>query len=548
MRVWLGSDSGLLVKILVFLVIVATSSCRSTASIGDLPRPRHDQRGDTVKDGDSKAKKEVEGCQISSDAARLSLHRLNAAEFDNTVRDILATTSSFSEGFPVEGHAGGFDNSAEALVTSATMAEKFWSAAGALSTLAVEKFLSGCLGSLDPSCLVSPLDQLGVAVYRRPLFPDEKSRLVRLPASLVAQGATLSEALNGTAMALFMSPQFLFRAELTGDEIPNASQYAIAERLSYFLWSSKPDDTLLSLAKEGRLSDPEIVKGQILRMLGDRRADAFVENFAGQWLGTRQMVKTAQDNQADVGLAQAFEKETLAFFGEFVRKNRNIRRLLDAKFTYANAQLSSHYGLKGGGTGGELQRVELGDSEERGGILTQGSFLAQTSNPTTTSPVKRGKWIMENLLCSPPEPPPSDEAATFEKLDPNLSIRDRLAKHRENPACAGCHAVMDPLGLGFENYDALGKWRTSDRGHPIDASGSLPEGASFASPSELGRILQADSRYSTCFTQKLSTYALGREPTAEEMCVVHKLAEKSGSDAYGLRDLLVDLSLAFLVP
>lgn len=548
MRMGLGGDGRFKTKLLLFMAIVASSSCRNMASIEDLPRPRPDKRDDTVKEGDGKAKKAAEGCQISSDEARLSLHRLNTAEFDNTVRDILATTTSVSEGFPVETHAGGFDNSAEALVTSATMVEKYWSAAAALSTLAVEKFLSSCLGSLTPDCLLSPLDQLGVAVYRRPLFSDEKARLVRLPASLLAQGATVPEALNGTAMALFMSPQFLFRANLTSDEIPNVSQYATAERLSYFLWSSKPDDTLLSLAKEGRLSDPELVKGQILRMLADSRADAFVENFAGQWLGTRQMVKTARDNQADVGLAQAFEKETLAFFGEFVRKNRNIRRLLDAKFTYANAQLAGHYDLKDGPAGSELQRIALDDSGERGGILTQGSFLAQTSNPTTTSPVKRGKWIMENILCSPPEPPPSDEAATFAQLDPNLSIRDRLAKHRENPACAGCHAVMDPLGLGFENFDALGKWRTSDGGHPIDASGSLPEGASFASAGELGRILQADSRYPTCFTQKLSTYALGREPTAEEMCVVHKLAEKSGSDAYGLQDLLVDLSLAFLVP
>ena len=303
----------------------------------------------------------------------------------------------------------------------------------------------------------------------------------------------------------------------------------------------------MRLAREGDLRSRAAIKDQINRMLEDTRSDGFIRNFAGQWLGTKQTIAAAQNNNADVELAKAFEAETLAYFREFIRENINVRELLGAKFTYLNPRLASHYGLPfNARASDQLQRVELSGSKDRGGILTQGAFLVQTSNPTTTSPVKRCKWILEHILCSPPAPAPNNEAARFEQIDPNLPMRERVARHSSDPGCAGCHKSMDPLGLGLENYDFAGSWRNNDRGSQIDASGELPGAGSFASPGELMRLLQDDPRFPTCVAKNLATYALGREPNDDEMCVVEKLGDKSSDVSYGLRDLLIDLSLALL--
>lgn len=540
-------------QLAMLVAVLSLSACQADKNPLGFPWTGDKKRKDNVEDVNDRKRaarsgyKEYEGCRIPRQSLRAPLHRLNAAEFDATVQQVLGLPANYSAALPVENRTGSFENSLASLVTSATMVEKFWSSAEALSGTATQKFLSSCDNNVQSDCLAQALEELGEAIYRRPLFSDEKSRLLNLPRKMVAQGASVPEALNGTAMAMFMTPQFLFRASLVDDQVDHIDQYALAERLSYFLWSSKPDDTLTQLAQDGTLKDKSVVREQIIRMLADPRSDAFIRNFAGQWLGTKQTVATAQNNNADVPLAQAFEAETLAYFRDFVRENRNVRDLLGARFTYLNSRLAAHYGLPlNGASGDQWQRVELSSASQRGGILTQGSFLVHTSNPASTSPVKRGKWILEQILCSPPVPAPSSQAARFEQIDPNLPMRERIARHSQDPGCAGCHTAMDPIGLGLENYDFAGKWRTTDRGAAIDASGTVPELGSFSSPAELSRLLQDDPRFPACLTQNLATYALGREPSADEMCVVNKLGEKTSDDSYGLRDLIIDLSFVFL--
>ena len=541
------------VQIAATVVLLFVSACRPEALSLGFPWDRSGKKKDNVDNVNDRRRgakdgyKEVEGCRIPRASLRAPLHRLSASEFDATIQQVLGLSETYTAALPIDNRSGSYENSLEGLVNSATMVEKFWSSAESLSSLATEKFLTPCGDTLDSNCLKDAIDGLATAVYRRPLFPDERKRLGNLPKEFAAQGASTQDALKGTAMAMLLTPQFLFRANLADDQVSNIDQYALAERLSYFLWGSAPDETLMRLAREGDLRSRAAIKDQINRMLEDTRSDGFIRNFAGQWLGTKQTIAAAQNNNADVELAKAFEAETLAYFREFIRENINVRELLGAKFTYLNPRLASHYGLPfNARASDQLQRVELSGSKDRGGILTQGAFLVQTSNPTTTSPVKRGKWILEHILCSPPAPAPNNEAARFEQIDPNLPMRERVARHSSDPGCAGCHKSMDPLGLGLENYDFAGSWRNNDRGSQIDASGELPGAGSFASPGELMRLLQDDPRFPTCVAKNLATYALGREPNDDEMCVVEKLGDKSSDVSYGLRDLLIDLSLAFL--
>lgn len=537
-------------KILMSLSLSVLLGCGGTSSVPGVPWPLPGQKRDNVKNGDKGAAgtyKEFEGCRIPTAPLQPPLRRLNAAEFDNTARQLLGSNASFAAEFSSENRVGSFDNSIQDQVTSTATVEKYWSAAESLAGQTVNKYFSNCLNNLSPNCYGTSLERLGTLVYRRPLFSDERNRLLSMPQSLAKQGASPADAITGTAMAMFLTPQFLFRSNLVEAESSNTRLFSVAERLSYFLWSSKPDDTLNALAAAGKLADPAVVKEQVIRMLADPRANAFVENFAGQWLGTRQMVKNAQNNQGDLNLVQAFESETLAYFRDFMINNLNVRNLLDAKFSYLNARLVNHYGLNlGRQFGQQLERVDLSNVPQRGGLLTQGAFLQQTSNPNQTSPVKRGIWLLEHLLCSPPKPAPSDQSAAFAQIDPNLPMRERLAQHSKNPSCAGCHVTLDPLGLGFENYDFVGKWRTLDGGQRIDPSGSVPGFGEFSSAAELTQIIQNDPRFPVCVARTVSKYALGREPSAEEMCVVNRVADKVVDPAYGFRDLLVDLSLAFL--
>jgi hypothetical protein len=354
--------------------------------------------------------------------------------------------------------------------------------------------------------------------YRRPATETEAARLMGLWARADSDGRPFEQSIDLALRAVLVSPPFLFRMEeepQPGEPggVHTLTEYELASRLSYFLWSSMPDDELFSLAAQGKLRAN--LSAQVRRMLRDPKSSALVDNFAGQWLQLRAMENVAPDPARfpdfDEALRSAMARETQLFFNAVVQEDRSVLDFIDADFTYVNARLAKHYGIPGI-TGDDFQRVSLAGSQ-RGGVITQGSILTLTSYPGRTSPVLRGKWVLENLLDAAPPPPPPDVPALAEgKAELTGTLRHRLEEHRSNPACAVCHSQMDGIGFALENFDATGAWRTHDLSNDqIDASGTLPGGVTFNGPVELRRILLSRSdEFVNCLAGKMLTFALGR--------------------------------------
>jgi mono/diheme cytochrome c family protein len=349
--------------------------------------------------------------------------------------------------------------------------------------------------------------------------------------------------------AMLVSPDFLFRVErdpkaAAPGAVYRLNDFELASRLSFFLWSSIPDDELLNLAEQGKLKNSLVLQRQTRRMLDDPRSQSFVSNFGGQWLHLRNLETVTPDPDIfpnfDEGLRQAFRRETELFFESVLRENRSVFDLLDGNYTFLNQRLAEHYGVRGV-YGSQFRRVALSDPN-RSGLLGQGSILTVTSYPNRTSVVQRGKWILENLLGAPPPPPPPDvpDLKPRGKDGRLLSMREQMDAHRANPICASCHARMDPIGFALENYDAVGRWRAKDAGAVIDASGKLPDGTKFNGPAELKKILLTGHRdeFVTTVTEKLLTYALGRGLEAYDAPAVRAIMREAARDDYRLPALI----------
>jgi hypothetical protein len=350
---------------------------------------------------------------------------------------------------------------------------------------------------------------------------------------------------------LLVMPQFLFRVEKSPANVAPGQNYRIsdielASRLSFFLWSTIPDDELLALAAAGTLSDPDTLRKQVGRMIQDSRSRALVENFAGQWLYLRN-VKTVHPNQDifsdfDENLRRAFQQETNLFLAYLIREDYSVLDLLRADFSFLNERLATHYGVPGV-HGQRYRKVTLQDANRRG-LLGQGSILTVTALANRTSPVMRGKWVLENFLGTPPpEPPPSVPALKDKNNEgKNLTMRQQMEQHRADPACAGCHRVMDPIGFALENFDAVGKWRTLDSGTPIDPSGMLPDGTKFQGPAELQAILlKYPEQFVQTLTRKLMAYALGREVEFYDAPSVRKILRQARGNEYRWSDLILGI-------
>ncbi|HZS53511.1 MAG TPA: DUF1592 domain-containing protein, partial [Bryobacteraceae bacterium] len=373
-------------------------------------------------------------------------------------------------------------------------------------------------GHHTSQCARQAIEHLMPLAYRRQATLDETDRIVRLVESAQKDGMTVEQSMRIGLEAILVSPNFLFRIER--DPQPNAltvhriSDYELASRLSYFLWSSMPDQTLFDLAARRQLRNANVLSAQLKRMLKDPKSDALVENFAGQWLELRNLDSVHPDPdefpQFDNALRKAMYTESKMFVQSVVRDDKSILDFIDGKYTFVNEKLAKFYGLTGV-TGTQFRRVSL-DGTERSGVLTQAAVLTVTSYPTRTSPVLRGKWILENVLNAPPPPPPPGVGSLDASGGPVAgTMRQQMEKHRANPMCASCHVRMDPLGFALENYNAIGQWRTQDANQPIDASGVLPDGKSFQSSAELKAILaQNKDTFAECLTEKLMIYALGR--------------------------------------
>jgi mono/diheme cytochrome c family protein len=390
----------------------------------------------------------------------------------------------------------------------------------------------------EAPCVTKILATLARRAYRRPLTAED----LEVPMAVYRKGAAKGGFDAGIELgvrSILVSPSFLFRFEGQPKAIAANTPYRItdlelASRLSFFLWSSIPDDELLNVAAKGGLHDPAVLAKQVKRMLADSRSEALVNNFAGQWLHIRNVSGFRPSPELlfhfDDNLRQAFERETSLFFDSIVRDDRSVLDLLDADYTFLNERLAKHYGIPGV-YGERFRRVSLPPDSPRRGLLGQGSILTDTSRPNRTSPVIRGKWILENIFGTPPPAPPPNVPQLKETRDPRkvVPMRELMAEHRANPVCAACHAQMDQLGFSLENFDAIGEWRdTYSSGAPVDAAAKLPDGTTFDGPVELRKVLLSHSdEFLTTTIEKMLTYALGRGLEAADAPAVREIKREA---------------------
>ena len=405
-------------------------------------------------------------------------------------------------------------------------------------------------GQHADACIRPILTNLARRAWRRPVTDAELDKLASFVAMARQEGDSFERGIRVALEAVLVSPHFLFRIER--DPNPTAqishpvSDFELASRLSYFLWSSMPDEDLFRAASEHRLRKPDMLRAQVHRMLTDSKSSRLVENFAGQWLELRNLDSIKPDPKRfpdfDDDLREAMRRETELFFDAIVRGDRSILDFIDGKYTFLNQRLARHYGIEGV-TGPEFRRVEL-DGSQRSGVLTQASILTVTSYPNRTSPVLRGKFLLENILNSPPPPPPPD-AGILDESKVNLSgtVREQFEQHRASPQCAGCHVRMDPLGFGLENYNAVGAWRTSEGQFPVDASGKLPDGRTFQGAADLKTILRGEKdSFAQCLAEKMLTYALGRGLEAYDRPAVREIARKMAANDYNFSSMMLAIA------
>jgi hypothetical protein len=404
----------------------------------------------------------------------------------------------------------------------------------------------------ESPCAETIITTLARRAFRRPVTHQEVERLL----AFYRSGGSFEHGIELALRAILASPKFAFRAESDPPATAPGATYRIsdlelASRLSFFLWSSIPDDELVALAAKGRLKEPAVLEQQVRRMLGDARAEALVTNFAGQWLYLRNLRSFEPDKNEfpdfDDNLRQGLQRETELLFDSMMREDHNVLDLMTADYTFVNERVAKHYGIPHI-YGSQFRRIPVTD-ETRKGLLGQGSILMVTSHADRTSPVVRGKWILDNLLGTPPQPPPADVPPLKENQadsEPH-SLRERMEEHRSNPSCASCHKVMDPLGFALENFDAVGAWRTTDEGTRIDATGQLADGTPIDGVVSLrNALLRRPETFVSTMTEKMLTYALGRGLASYDMPAVRSIVR--GAAAHDFRFSSVVLGVVGSVP
>ena len=403
----------------------------------------------------------------------------------------------------------------------------------------------------EEGCAKRILATLMRRAYRRPVTDADLAVPLKFYRDARSDGG-FETGIEMGLRAVLVSPEFLFRVEQDPAGVAPKTAYRIgdlelASRLSFFLWSSIPDDELLDLAIRGKLGTPAVLEQQARRMLADGRSQSLVSNFAEQWLYLRNLASTTPDMRLfpdfDDNLRQAFRRETELFFESIVREDRSVLDLLRANYTFVNGRLAKHYGIPNV-YGSRFRRVTFGEGGVRGGLLRQGSILTVTSYATRTSPVIRGKWILANILGLPPPPPPGAVPALKETsgVGKTLSMRERMAQHRADPACSGCHRLMDPVGFSLENYDAVGRWRNAEEAVPIDSAGSLPDGSKFEGVAGLQQaLLSRPEVFLTTFTDKLLTYALGRGVEYYDAPAVRKVVREARTHDFRFSSFIIGI-------
>ena len=404
----------------------------------------------------------------------------------------------------------------------------------------------------EDACAQKILSTLARRAYRRPATEREVQTLFTFYKTGRSRG-NFEAGIGSALRRVLVSPSFLFRVEpdpasTAPDSAYRISDLALASRLSFFVWSSIPDDELLDVAQRGQLSDPAVLEQQVRRMLADPRSKALVDNFAGQWLYLRNVKAAAPDPDIfpdfEENLREALLRETELFFGSMLREDHKLLDLLNADYTFLNERLARHYGIPNV-YGSHFRRVTLSD-ENRRGLLGQGSILMVTSYSTRTSPTLRGKWVLENVLAAPPPPPPPNVVAALKERGADgkiLSVRQLMEEHRSNAVCATCHGRMDPLGFALDNFDALGQWRTTEGGKPIDPTGVLPDGTRFEGAAGLRKeLLKHPEQFATAVTEKLLTYGLGRGIEYYDQPAIRKIVREAAASDYRWSSLIAGIA------
>lgn len=462
------------------------------------------------------------GAADQPDILNKAIHRLSNLEYDNTLRDLTGTQLRFGSTF-VNEEAEGFDNIATALSMSPRQVEDFFVAARSVSAdvfanAGLRSRIVTCTPDAGTACAEKVISEFGAKAYRRPLTPQESARLLKKYQEALALGVDAMGALEHVVHVLLASPQFLYRIELDPDLANPAPHkldgYELASRLSYALWSSMPDDELFGQAASGSLGGTDALDAEVDRMLADDRSQMLIKNFAARWFGSKRLDEHVASSTLfpdyTPALAASMQREMELYFSEFLYKDLPYSQLLTADFNFVDGPLAALYGLAAPAQG--MQRV-VNTSDQRVGLLGLAGFLTHTSRETRSSPIIRGKWVLDAVLCTPLVVPPGLMVPALEEPSegaPPTTVREQIKVHRAAAACAGCHNMIDPIGLALENYDAIGRYRTAyDNGLPVDATGTLPSGQNVDGLPSLAAALSEDPKFLPCAASKLGTYALG---------------------------------------
>lgn len=529
------------------------SAC--TGQFGDLP----------TTGGDEDEEVESPLC-TSIEPGESPLRRMTRLEYDNTVFDLLGDDSRPASGFAREEESLGFNNQAAALVVSPLLAEQYMIASEGIAARASGKLLAevpSCLGAAGGAAcrdeLRAFIASFGKRAFRRPLADDEIAELEALFQRGTALGEVEGDARTGLELvlqAMLQSPHFLYRVELgmpdpvEGDVVP-LTPYEIASRLSYLLWGTMPDDALFAAAERGELATAEQIKAQAERMLEDDRAREAVKNFHRQWLGLAKIDEIAAGGKDPSlypdyrdELLPLFQAETEAFLDHAIFvDDASVTELFTAPYSMMNRELAEFYGIEGGPKGSAFERVEL-DPSQRAGFLTHAGLLALYAKPNRSSPVHRGRFVRQSLLCQIPPPPP-DMVPEPPMVDPTKTTREQFAQHVSDPNCRSCHAMLDPIGFGFEHYDALGRWRDRENGIPIDASGELTQtdvDGPFDGAVELAHRLAQSEQVRACVVKQWFRFGYGRAEQREDACSVAQVNQAFEASRFNIKALLVALT------
>ena len=486
------------------------------------------------------------------------VRRMTRVEYDNTVRDLLGDKTQPARSFPAEEESLGFNNNADTLVVVPILAEHYQAAAEALADTAVANHLPALLGGCNPgslgeqTCAEKFITTFGPLVYRRPLTADESAPLLAVFNAGLEQ-FDFETGIRLVLTTMLQSPHFLYRVEfgapLDGEtEIRKVAPYELASRLSYFLWGSMPDPALFKAAANGQLETKEQVAAQARRLLKDPRARSAVHDFHGQWLKLKHIEETEKDPDVypefDAELRPLLRAEAEAFLDHVIWDGAgDLDTMLSAPYTFMNQELAAYYGVAGPMTDA-FEKVEMPPGQASG-FLTQSGLLSVLAKANQASPIHRGKFVRESLLCQFIPPPPDNVDITPPEVDPNLPTRERFQQHSADPLCSGCHSLMDPVGFGFEHFDGIGKWRDEEAGQPIDASGEIISAkvmGTFDGVPELAAMLVDSPEVEACMTRQWFRFAYGRGETNADNCVLDQLGDEFAASGRNIQDLLIALT------